>query len=118
MRKHGARIGRMGLVAAALLLAMFDNLGVVNSSLLGDYFGRRHFATLRGLMTGIGTPLVALSPVYAGWVFDTTGSYALMLLPFAAALALSALAYSVLRTAYPPERVRAREAEREAAAAA
>jgi MFS family permease len=94
------------LYLAAVLLALFDNLGVVNSSLIGDYFGRRNFATLRGLMTGIGTTAVALSPVFAGWVWDRTGSYLPALLPLACGLVLSAGLYGLLRAAFPPARVR------------
>ncbi|MBI2165922.1 MAG: MFS transporter [Chloroflexi bacterium] len=90
-----------------ILLALFDNLGVLNSSLLGDYFGRRNFATLRGIMVGVGSLGLAFSPVFTGWVWDVTGSYGQALVPFGVALVVSALIYA--RLPRPRAFLRARE---------
>ncbi|MBI4236385.1 MAG: MFS transporter, partial [Chloroflexi bacterium] len=79
-----------------VLLATFDNLGVMGWSLLGDYFGRRHFATLRGIMAGAGSVGIALAPVYAGWVWDRTGSYTMALVPFALLLVAASVLYALL----------------------
>ena len=43
-------------------------------SIIGEYFGRRSFATLRGLVTTF-TTVAIFSPVYAGWIFDKTQDY-------------------------------------------
>jgi MFS family permease len=40
-----------------------------------DYFGTRRFATLRGLMSSLQTPLTVVAPLVAGMTFDRTGSY-------------------------------------------
>ena len=46
-------------------------------ALQADYFGTRNFGTIMGLMSLIGMIGGLISPVFAGWVFDTTGSYSL-----------------------------------------
>ena len=84
------------LVLFVGLLAVFDNMGVLNWSLLGDYFGRRNFATLRGIVTGVGSVGNAASPVFAGWVWDKTGSYTLALIPYSVGFVLSALIFGLL----------------------
>ena len=91
-----------------ILLAVLDNSLVLNFSLMGDYFGRRRFATLRGIASAVGMLGAAVSPVYTGWVWDRTESYTLSLVPFGAALAVSALIYALLpRPTPPPTIVRA-----------
>jgi len=44
-------------------------------ALQADYFGTRNFGTIMGLMTLISMLGGLFSPVFAGWVFDTMGSY-------------------------------------------
>lgn len=68
--------------------------------LVGDFFGRKHFGTLRGVMQFFSTFGSFAMPVYAGWVFDRTGSYTWALVPFAGGAGLAAVMYLVLR---PPK---------------
>jgi sugar phosphate permease len=49
----------------------------LRSALQADYFGTRSFGTIMGLMSLIGTIGGLASPIVAGWIFDTTGSYQL-----------------------------------------
>jgi sugar phosphate permease len=68
----------------------------LNWALIGDFFGRRSYATLRGIMGvgyGIGT---FVSPIYAGWIFDRTGSYENVLLMFIIVHLLATLVFAVL----------------------
>jgi len=68
----------------ALPIGLAITMGTVpqNWALIGDFFGRRSYATLRGIV-GIGTGLgTFLSPIYAGWIFDRSGSYYYVLLTF------------------------------------
>jgi len=44
-------------------------------ALQADYFGVKSFGTIMGLMAVIGMLAGLASPVVAGWIFDTTGSY-------------------------------------------
>ena len=69
----------------------------INWSLIGDFFGRRSYATLRGIMAvgyGIAT---FLSPIYAGWIFDRTGSYTMVLTSFSIILVVGAILFATLR---------------------
>jgi len=85
------------LYALPIGFALTMGTAPLNWALIGDFFGRRSYATLRGIMgTGYGF-ITCLSPVYAGWIFDHTGSYALVLITFAVVLVLTAILFAVLR---------------------
>ena len=43
--------------------------------ILGRYFGRKAFGSILGTMVALLSPMGMISPVFYGWVFDTTGSY-------------------------------------------
>ena len=67
---------------------------------LGDFFGRRSYATLRGII-GIGTGLgTFLSPVYGGWLFDRTESYFHALLTFVFIHLAAACLFILLRARF------------------
>lgn len=88
--------GSAHLYLSLVLLAILDSAGVLNWSLLGDYFGRRRFATLRGIVSGVASLTVAGSPVYAGWMWDRTESYVFAMLPFGVGLLVSAAIFPLL----------------------
>jgi len=46
-------------------------------ALQADYFGIRNYGTIMGVMTLISMTGGLASPIIAGWIFDTTGSYQL-----------------------------------------
>jgi MFS family permease len=74
----------------------------LNWALIGDFFGRERYATLRGIMgIGYGTATF-FSPVYAGWVYDRTESYNLVLITFSVVFAIAAIFFAVLRRPIPP----------------
>ena len=69
----------------------------LNWSLIGDFFGRQNYATLRGIMVvGVGIATF-ISPIYAGWIYDLTQSYAIVLTSFSAMLLIAAVLFAVLR---------------------
>jgi sugar phosphate permease len=73
----------------------------LNWALIGDFFGRGSYATLRGIM-GLGYGLATfLSPIYAGWIFDRTESYNLVLITFSIILAFAAFCFAVLSPPAP-----------------
>jgi len=77
--------------------------GVVslNWALIGDFFGRRSYATLRGIMgIGYGTATF-FSPLYAGWIFDRTQSYTLALWTFSVVMVIAAVIFALLRRPTP-----------------
>jgi len=74
----------------------------LNWALIGDFFGRGSYATLRGIMgIGYGTATF-LSPIYAGWIFDRTESYDIVLLTFSIIMALAAFFFAVLSAPQSP----------------
>jgi len=73
----------------------------LNWALIGDFFGRGSYATLRGIMgIGYGTATF-LSPIYAGWIFDRTESYTLVLVTFSIIFAACAVFFAILRPPIP-----------------
>ena len=65
-----------------------------------DYFGRKNYGTIAGLMEALGTAGGLASPVIAGWIFDVTGSYHLAWQIFALA---TVPAIPLMLLAKPPE---------------
>ena len=55
-------------------------------AIIGEYFGRRSYATIRGFQQLFLIPATVLGPVYAGWIYDTTGSYDVAFTSFIAVL--------------------------------
>lgn len=69
----------------------------LNWALIGDFFGRRIYATVRGLMgIGYGTGTF-ISPIFAGWIYDKTDSYVLVLIAFSIILLVASLFFAILR---------------------
>jgi MFS family permease len=94
------------LVLSVLLLAVAESANPLNWAIMGDFFGRRAFATLRGWQH-LPDQLMSMStPVWMGWIFDHTGSYYWSLLPLAIIYGLSACVYWLLPQPAPPARLR------------
>jgi nitrate/nitrite transporter NarK len=68
--------------------------------LVGDFFGRQHFASIRGWIGMIQSFASMPAAVYTGWIYDRTQSYTYALLPLAVIYVLAAL---VLCQASPPK---------------
>ncbi len=59
----------------AILFCTLDAAFPVSWAIIGDFFGRKHFATIRGTMTFFYMWGGALGPVTAGYFYDITASY-------------------------------------------
>lgn len=95
-------LGTSPLSLYALPVGLALTMGTVplNWALIGDFFGRRSYATLRG-MIGIGTGLgTFISPIYAGWVFDRTESYFQVLFTFIVIYVAAGVLFIVLRARF------------------
>jgi len=68
----------------------------LNWALIGDLFGRRSYASLRGIMAVIYGIATFFSPIYSGWIYDRTGSYTIVLITFSIILLVSAFIFAVL----------------------
>ena len=57
------------------MFSMVEGLGTLNWAMVGEFYGRRHFATLRGIVNLVGSWGMVVMPFVAGIIFDRTGSY-------------------------------------------
>lgn len=97
------------LAAFAILQALSESANSLNWALMGEFFGRRSFATLRGWQH-LPDQLVSMwTAVWMGLIYDATGSYYLALFPLIGILFLSALTFLFLPRPRLPERLRARQ---------
>ncbi|MBI4202961.1 MAG: MFS transporter [Chloroflexi bacterium] len=88
----------------------------VRPSLLGNYFGRRSFGAIQGLQALITMWPGMVAPLFAGWMYDTVGSYQVAWLVFAVmAFASIPLAFLTTRPQLPAH-ARVKQAERVAQA--
>ncbi len=94
------------LLVFASLFSFAEAVNGVAWSLIGDFFGRGSFATVRGGVSMAQGFASMGMPVFAGWVYDTTGSYHSALMPLIALYLLSAVVFWNLPEARPPSRVK------------
>ena len=66
----------------------------------GRYFGRKAFASIQGTSMMFGAPASFIAPIYAGWIWDNTGSYTTAFITFAV---LATLAASLMCLVRPPK---------------
>jgi len=92
------------LAIFAILLGCGESINAVGWAILGGFFGRQHFATLRGWGTVSDQFLAMGSPILLGWVFDRSQSYVWALVPLLAIFALSAVCYWTLPQPKSPRR--------------
>tara|TARA_B100000029_G_scaffold456902_1_gene485257 strand:- start:1980 stop:3251 length:1272 start_codon:yes stop_codon:yes gene_type:complete len=74
-------------------LAIVEGIATTNWLAVGQYFGRRHFGTLVGIMTISHCFGSLIFPYISGWIFDETKSYDLVLLITAPLFMFGALAF-------------------------
>jgi MFS family permease len=89
-----------GCLAAALIGVGAGGEAAITPYLLTRYFGLRAFSTLYGLTWTFYAAAGAIGPVILGHAFDSTGSYASLLVALAVALSLAA-AMNLLLPKYP-----------------
>jgi MFS family permease len=70
------------LVLFAVLFSFGDGVNSVTWALVGDAFGRAHFATIRGWISMFQSFASMPAAVYTGWVYDRTQSYTQALIAF------------------------------------
>jgi sugar phosphate permease len=69
------------------------------------YFGRKAFGSIGGTSAMFVTPVGVIAPIYAGWVYDTTGSYMTAFTLFAVLLAVSAAILPFISPPKPPPKL-------------
>ena len=74
--------GLWALVLFAFLFSFGDAINSVTWALVGDFFGRANFATIRGWISMLQSFASIPAAVFTGWIYDQTQSYAYALIPF------------------------------------
>jgi cyanate permease len=69
--------------------------------ILGRYYGRKAFGSILGITIALFAPMRLVSPVYCGWIYDTTGSYNTVFISF---IIMAAMATIILLFLRPPEK--------------
>jgi nitrate/nitrite transporter NarK len=69
----------------------------LNWALVGDLFGRKRYATIKGLLSPIYNLALFTTPVAAGWIKDETGSYEIVLLSGTVLLIAAALTFLLIK---------------------
>ena len=92
------------LAVFALMLSLADAANPLAWAILGDFFGRKNFATLRGWQH-LPDQLMSMStPVWMGLIFDNTGSYYWALIPCMVIYVLAAGSYWNLKAPKLPDK--------------
>mgnify|MGYP002818699024 FL=1 len=74
--------GNKAVYLFVILMAVEQGGSTLNWVALGNFFGRTSFATLMGIVSTAFNLGMLVSPIYAGYVFDQTGSYTVVLVSF------------------------------------
>lgn len=87
----------------------FGGILVMRASVIREYYGRKSFGRLVGILMGFSSIGGIIGPTLTGWTFDTTGSYYLVWIVFCLLILLSG--FIILRLA-PPSTTRRNRQER------
>jgi sugar phosphate permease len=93
--------GEWALWVFTLLFTFMEAIFPVGWATVGDFFGRKSFATIRGTMSFFYLWGPALGPVISGAVYDRYQSYAPLMSAFIALSLVSGLLYMSLRKPKP-----------------
>jgi MFS family permease len=84
------------------LYAFAESTGPIPIALTGEFFGRRNFATIRGVIQFFSTFASFAFPILAGWVYDRTESYTWALIIFSMTAGMAAILFFFLRAPKVP----------------
>jgi MFS family permease len=79
------------------LFSVVESTFPVNWSTVGEYFGRKNFAKIRGSMSFVSTWGSVVGPVVAGAIYDRTQSYEIMIWSAAALLLVASALYGSVK---------------------
>ncbi len=68
----------------------------------GRFFGIKSYGSITGIGAIVTAPIGLIAPIYAGWIYDTTGSYNTAFISFAVLTAIATVLALCIR---PPRKV-------------
>ena len=86
------------------IFSFVEGLSALNWALVGDFFGRKRFATLRGILSLVYSWGMILMPVIAGTIYDRTDSYNIVIWIFMAMYVVGAIIFLIIRKPTLPAR--------------
>ena len=86
------------------LFSVVESTFPVNWSTVGEYFGRKNFAKIRGSMSFISTWGSVIGPVIAGAIYDHTRSYELVIWSSAVLLLVASMLYASVKKPLLPSK--------------
>ena len=86
-------------VFVAIYAPSYGALAATLPAIKGDYFGRRSFGTILGLSGIPHTILSMMFPVFAAWVYDTSGTYNAAFIVFTVTMIIAAAMVLTLKPA-------------------
>ena len=93
------------LALFVILLGISDTANPLTWSIMGDFFGRKSFATLRGWQHLPDELMSASTPLWVALIFDRTDSYFWALVPLVTLYVMSAFFHWILRRPRIPARL-------------
>ena len=94
--------GNIAVYLFVALMAIEQGSSTLNWVALGNYFGRTSFGTLMGLISVVFNIGMLITPIYAGLVFDRTGSYTVVLVSFLPVYLISGVFFLMTRKPKAP----------------
>jgi len=97
----------VSMVYVMLILFGFGN-GAIHPLylfMLGRYFGRKAYGSILGIMGFFRAPFQLFAPIYAGWVYDTSGNYTTALLLFTVTAVLATIISCLLHIPKAPAHI-------------
>ena len=82
-----------GAICFSLCIALIEGITSANWLMLANYYGQARFAPLMGLMSVFHNSFMFVTPLYAGWLRDETGTYSIPLFTFGVIFAVGAVAF-------------------------
>ncbi|MGE4562194.1 MAG: MFS transporter [Rhodospirillales bacterium] len=104
--------GNTAVYLFVALMAIEQGTSSLSWVSLGNFFGRNSFATLMGLISVAFNIGMLITPIYAGHVFDRTGSYTVVLVSFLPIYLAAGAFFMMPRKPAAPVRTRAAAAFR------
>ncbi|MFC1820728.1 MFS transporter [Thermodesulfobacteriota bacterium] len=71
-------------------------------TIIGRFFGRKAFGSIFGCSIAIRTPISLMAPVFSGWIYDTSGSYIVAFIIYAALAVFASLLMCLLKSEVLP----------------